>query len=182
MFVTKEFSDIKQACDYIKKTLAEIEVSKTPEFQVIHSIDYSQCSQHGGEWNEITQTILDYLLDLDSNQGYMNFDEHNNVWDFLDYDAPDELEGIYKPTDQDEIYVYAGEGLVVLYNILAVYEESYPIVVVKLSFWNHVKDKILDLLKRNEVGPEGSDYTSKISPALYVQLFFGEEMLSSTTN
>lgn len=178
MFTAKEFTNVREANEYIKKILAELDTPSSMEYQIIHSISETQAEEDGGEWNDVGEIALNYLHDLNSQQGFMHYDNNDGeCWDFLDWDEPDEVNtNIYKPEDPDEIYVYAGEGMVVLHNQFAVCENQYPIIVVKKSFWEKQEPRILDILKYCE---PGCDYTSKISPAVYVELFYVEDAVAT---
>jgi hypothetical protein len=167
MFTVKEVTTVKFAAEYVKKLLAELDTPKSLEFQVIHSISETECDESGGDWNVVSEIVYDYLHDLDSTQGYMRLTE-SGCWDYMEWDERDETD-VYKPDDETEEYVYAKEGLVVLYNTFAICEDQYPVIVVKKSFWDHHSKQALELLKNYNLS---SDYTSKISPAVYVELFY----------
>ena len=168
MFDTKEFINVNEAADYICGVLAGIGTPSAMEFQVIHALTDDECIEEGGHLDSIQDIMLNYLRDLDAQQGYMNYDEE--VWDYEECDEPHACEDeIYKPSDPDEQYVFAGEGVVVIHNLYALCENQFPIIVVKKSFWDNQQLRIVELLKYCE---PGDDYTSKISPAVYVELFF----------
>lgn len=164
-FTTEIFTKIKDANEHIKKILAELDTPKSMEFQVIHSLSETECSEEGGPWESIGEILLSYLRDLDSMQGFMIKREEG--WDYLDWEEPDEA-----PTKSEDTFVYAGEGVVVIHNEFSVCENQFPIIVVKKSFWENHNDSILELLKYCD---PGSDYTCKISPAVYVENFYVDD-------
>jgi hypothetical protein len=168
MFEISEFSAIKDARKHIKKILAELETYQELEFQLIHSLSEVECYEDGGTWDDVSEMLMRFLRELDTQQGFMIHDsEEEEHWDFLEWPEPDELYSLY-PKNASELYVYGGEGLIVIHNKFAICEGEYPVVVVKKSFWNKQKGNILEMLKDNKAG---FDYTAKISPALYIELF-----------
>lgn len=170
MFDTKEFMNVNEANDYICATLAAIGVPNAMEFQVIHSIANTECVEDGGRLEAIEDIMLNYLRDLDAQQGYMGYDDGEETWDFMECDEPNDYESeIYKPTDPDEQFVFAGEGVAVVHNLLAVCESQFPIIVFKKSFLESQRFRTLEMLK---YCTQGDDYTSKISPAIYIEMFF----------
>lgn len=174
MFAVTLFHSVNPAVEHIKKILAEIETPRSLEFQVIHSISEFECTEDGGTWEDVSNILGSFLRDLDSQQGYMVYDTTDYpMWDYLVWDKPDEtVQTIYKPVDQSEIFVQAGEGLAVIHNPFALCEEEYPVVVVKKTLWDMCGDTVRDILKIHE---PGNDYTSKISPAVYLELFYAHE-------
>jgi hypothetical protein len=166
MFSATEFSNLKDANEHIKKLLAELKSTSMLEFQVIHSISESECQEDGGVWEDISKMLMHFLRNLDFQQGYMIQD--GTHWDFIDWDEPDRT-SLYR--DSDEFYVNSSEGLVVINNIFALCENEFPVIVLKKSFWEKHRNKIINLLKDNKVG---NDYTAKISPAIYIEIFYQE--------
>ena len=168
MFEIEEFKNVVDADKYIRTILKSLDAttSKRLEFQIIHSLSETECSEDGGSLELISNMLLSYLRDLDSQQGYVIFD--NDHWDFIDWDEPCEVINVHRPLTSEETFVSAGEGIVVIHNKLALCESQFPILVIKKNFWGKYKDGILPPLKIVEYG---EDYTAKISPALYVELF-----------
>lgn len=173
MFAVHEFADVKEAAEHMKKVLAELETPGAMEFEVIYAISETECSEDGGEWNDVGEIILDYLYDLDATQGYMNYETGpNGYWGFVEWAEPDDDDDdVHHPVNLDDIYVYAGEGLVVIHNKFAVCENQFPLVVLKKSFWESQPENIMEMLKYSEID---EDYTSKICPAVYVELYYPE--------
>lgn len=168
MFTTEVFDNINEAVEYIKKILAELDTPSSIEYNVIHSLTETECIEDGGSWDSIGDIVLGYLRDLDAMQGYMVYDkdDEQEYWDYIDWEECDnECYG------NDEIFVSAGEGLVVLHNPYALCEDQFPVIVIKKSIWKTNQDSIVDILGFCE--PD-KDYTSKISPAVYVELFFND--------
>lgn len=171
MFSAHEFADVKKANEHIKKILAELDTPKSLEFQIIHSLSETECTENGGSWEDIGDIMMNFLLDLDAMQGFVVHDDlYSSCWDYVECEERyDDKPIVYKPEDEDEIYVQANEGVVVLHNQFAVCENEFPIIVLKKSFWEYKQDSIIEMLK--EYDPT-HDYTSKISPAIYVELFY----------
>jgi len=161
MLEHKVFLYSEDAIDHIKKILAELDTPHSLEFQVIHSVSETKCYEDGGDWNEASVVLNELITDLDAQSGYMVYIRRDNIWDYIDIE---ERKINYY---QDETYIRSNEGLVVLYNRFAVCDEQFPIIVIKKSFWQESKNRILELLKKVDV----SDYTAQISPAVYVELF-----------
>lgn len=160
MFEHLVCESVNEATAAVKKILAE--ASQLYEFQVIHSLSETECTEDGGDWNECAEILLSYIRELDATQGYMMYDNrHGGFWDFISWDAPD-------PERHDECFVHCGEGLVVIHNVFALCEGEFPVVVVKKSFWDQFQKNALEMLKY--VRPM-EDYTAKVSPAVYVELF-----------
>lgn len=160
--LSREFFDMEVATEHIKKILAELPQSF--EFIIVHSISSNKCDERSGDWNTISSILLDYLRDLDSQQGLMTHEE--GYWDFSESEDDDySYESFYLYSD--DVTVEAGEGVVVLYNDKAVSTGEFPIIVVKKSIWDRSRWGIQKLLNNKE---ENEDYTSKITPALYIEL------------
>lgn len=168
MFDIEEFTDIGSANEHIKKILAELDVPNAIEFTIVHSLSLTECEENGGEWNAIGEILYNSLLDLDAQQGIMYYYEKDDLWDCIEGEPPDEIP-IHKPVNKDKTFIHAGEGVVVLYNKFAVCEDQYPIIVVKKSFYDSYSKRLIEMLKYQT---QGSDYSSKISPAVYVQLIY----------
>jgi hypothetical protein len=177
MFTAMEFDNVKDATEYVKKVLAELNSPKELEFQVIHSMSESECSEDGGSWDRAADLLLNYIRELNDQCGYMLYDDSVKipVWDFVEsseVQAYEMVKLIYKPAETDELYVRSDDGLIVLYNQFALCENEFPVVVMKRAIWKKDMDRIEKMLKSNEVG---NDYTSKISPAIYVEIFESDE-------
>src|SRR5579859_4537681 len=135
MFNAAEFSNITAACNHVKKTLSNLEIPRMMEFQVIYSISETECTENGGKCEEIGEILQSALHVLNAQQGYMIYERDEDAWNYLDWKEPDEEIDVYKPTDPDEIFVFANEGVVIIHNIFAVCENQFPIIIVKKSFW-----------------------------------------------
>lgn len=165
MFKIQEFHCMNKAAEHIKKALAEIESTKSLDFQIIHSICDSECQEDSGSWEKISEILLSYLRDLDSQQGYIiHLDDH---WDYIDCEEPDENYDIHNPQDINGVYVNAGEGVVIFNNMFAICEGQYPVIVTKKTLFDKNKREIMELLGSTKID---EDYTAKISPALYVEI------------
>jgi len=169
MFTAKVCSNIREATEYSKKLLAELETTRELEFQVVLSSSETECCEAGGDWDHTSCILLNAIREMDMFQGYMMYDrKYGGFWDFVEWEVPNKKR---LTPDPDEWYVTAGEKLVVIHNVHALCEDQFPIVIVKESFWNNHGDQCLKMLKVIE---PGIDYTTKISPAVYVELFFAE--------
>jgi hypothetical protein len=169
MFLIENFKSVKDANGYILKVLGKLDLPTKLEFQVIHSLSETECAEDGGSLDSLSNILLSYLRDLDSQQGYMIYDKDH--WDFIDWEEPYGSANIYRPPSVEETFVTSGEGLVVIHNKFSICENEFPIVVVKKAFWEQQRESLLEKLKTAEAG---GDYTSKISPALYIELFYAE--------
>ena len=171
MFNVKVCGTVKEAAECAKKILAELDIPKELEFQVIHSLSETECDENGGTWDDTSPLLMHYLRELDGQNGYMMYDGgHGGFWDFIDWELPDPKKPHQMP-DIDQCFVFSGEGLVVIHNEFALCEDEFPVVIVKKSFWEQQGDEILKSLKTIH---HGVDYTTKFSPAVYVELFFAE--------
>jgi hypothetical protein len=169
MFDVTFFSNLNLATEHIKKFLAELESTEAIEYQVIHAISETECDEDGGNWDKTSSLILPYLRNLDAQQGYMVCDKEFN-WYFLEWEEPDNISNIFNKK-RDDLYVSAGEGVVVLCNKFALCDGQFPIVVLKPTFWKENDYDIIHLLKTHKAG---TDYTAKINPAVYVELYYSE--------
>jgi hypothetical protein len=177
MFLATEFENARKAAEYVTGLMCDFDNPQSMEYQIVHSLTEMECSEDGGDKEVASKILLDYIMDLDSMQGYMIcYPDRGGYWDYMEWEDPDSYdddgEVIYKPPNPDELYVYSGEGVVVIYNEYAVCEHSFPVIIVKSSFWHANSARIKELLHYKD---DKEDYTGKISPAIYVELFYTDD-------
>lgn len=162
------FENMREACEYIKKLLAELPHHDF-EFEIIHSITATECDEGGGHWETLTDLLLDFLRDLDAHQGQMiqTKDDDCVYWNFIANEPEDESYAEYYEPTINKCYVEAGEGVVVLYDDMAFDNNAFPVIVVKHKFWQQYRKQCEEILS---VHIEKEDFTQKISPALYVEI------------
>ena len=154
---------MQKACEYIKKILAEAYLDY--DYQIIHSIQVDKASEEMASWEDLTPILLNYLRDVDSQRGYMINDitKSTSCWDWMEWDDPDKYD-----EDPNQVWVEAGEGVFVYYDTAAKNAGDFPVVVVKKSFVDNLSDEVDEIISVNH--PD-EDFTAKLSPALYIQLY-----------
>lgn len=158
------FWDIKSAENYIKKLLAEIDTTKNIEFLLVESLSEMRCNEFLGTWESVSEVLLFYLSQLDEKSGYMiGCEDDVDFWDF--FSTPTKI------ANANGTYVSKNHGLTVIHDPEAVCENQFPVIVVKEEFWHKHKTDAEKILEYNE---PGIDFTTKISPAIYIELFFSE--------
>jgi hypothetical protein len=154
---------MREATEFIKKILAELPGEYL--FDVIYSRSVDQWYEKSGLWEETGAEVLDCLLDLDAQQGAMYLEKGEEpYWDWADIEL-DEIQEAFVTfsKSEEELCINAGEGVMVMYDDNF---ERFPIVVVKKSFFDKLtKSGIEKLLVEDK-----TDYTAKISPAVYVEV------------
>ena len=172
MFTKTLYLNMSLACEGIKKNLAEL--PNPVEYEVVHSLYREKVQEDGGTWENIGSILLDFLRDLDAQEGLMVFCANETCcwwdWEKSEHNKyPSCYTGMNATYDVNEVFVEAGEGVFVYHNVDAVSENSFPIIVVKKSFADALGNEVERWLSEKK-SPE-NDFTAKISPALYVELF-----------
>lgn len=167
MFEIKMFNDMTQAADYMHDKLASLDL-KTNQFNLCHSMNENECSTEEGDIDIIHSFLVDFLRDLDAQEGVVCYD--GKKFDFTDDDEnPKVADNYYNNSGSlPGVFVKAGEGVTTILNGFACGEYTFPFVVVKQGLYYRHGTAITEKLKVFKADKE--EYTTKVLPALYVEI------------
>ncbi len=130
-------------------------------FSITHSVNHEELTNENSSFYELDIVLIDFLRDLDSQEGIFNYTEQG-----LEVDESALVQDrIYQEWGANKNTFWAGEGLLLIRNSFASAEGEYPVIVTKPNIYSELGGLVSELLRWNSYK---SDYTSRISPAVYL--------------
>ncbi len=138
------------------------------EFSLTHSVNQSEIITETITYHDLFENLLDFVRDIDAQEGiYCDNDEG------LDFDESNLAQDrIYREMGEKYIAL-AGEGILVIKNSFSSAPGDYIFIVTKPSLYRYYGKFVIETLRNQNLA---DDYTSKIVPALYVQLGFSSKV------